>query len=449
MFATTRSLFVLLCLGLLLLPVGAQPPAGGGMDREREEVAANEIPSSNQISALARTIQSPEPDNLVKSDLAAAEKVIKYYLYRLTWDEVQKERDPAKVGTISSIMNEIVGGADNPKLFPRPFVGPPSDQDAAATRQRQVANVQAMTPLFIKHCKVVLQNKAPIARINAARVLAKLAEWGQEPVVDEFIAIINNPAENDVVRHWAFRGLEDLFTLQNSNDIRGRGLFQGAAGAARMNKALGAVYAWLDSRTKLPEAKLQYMKAEEQAGLRYIRRAAARALGASRKPLIVDDRAANKQEGPIAELLNKIVTADAGVQPAPDLRERLDAALAICQLRGDASPSYQPDYIAFHVGKFLIEMGSQANTDKDNKDTPAVNWRYEAHRLKLALDGFVKQKSSGAATGYLSNFMGKADALLKFFDDFATNTDAVKSLSDWLRDNNPPSDSIYKKAGVK
>jgi len=400
---------------------------------------------------MYRFVLSPEVDNVLRTDAerAIVEKVVKYYLYRLTWEEVQQDRDPARVGTIGSIMTDLVGHAESgSRLLPRPFVGQP-DQDQIATRARQLENLKQIAPIIVKHCKVVLQNKQPIARINAARVLAKLAEWGQEPVVDELINIIKHPGEIDAVRLWAFKGLEDIFALAGTNDIRGKGLFQGEKGAARYKAALFAIYDWLNERTKLPDSRLKNMQPAEVNGLRYVRRAAEMALGASRRPLIIDERSAGKQAGPIAELLSRIVTADAGIVPAPSLRERLDASIALGQLRNDLSPSYQPDYAAEKIGRFLTELGAQANADRDNKGVNAFSWPMEAQRLQAALTGFVSQKTSAPTTTYLDNLKPKANALLVFFDNFEKNTDAVKGLNDWLRDNPAPSKEIYKPLGQK
>ena len=231
-----------------------------------EEIADKDIPKSTDINMVYRFALSPEVDNLLKTDAerAIVEKVIKYYLYRLTWEEVQQDRDPAKVGTIGSIMTDVIGNAESSaRLMPRPFVGQP-DQDQLATRQRQLANLQQMTPIFIKHCKVVMQNRQPIARINAAAVLARLAEWGQESAVDELINIIKHKGENDAVRVWAFHGLEEIFTLMGTNDIRAKGLFQGDKGSARYKASLFAVYDWLKDRTNVPAARLENMTADEK-----------------------------------------------------------------------------------------------------------------------------------------------------------------------------------------
>jgi len=453
-FAIKRSmimltLFVFTTSMALSQPAKTPPPP---LDREREEVAEKDIPKSSDINLAARLALSSEPDYVIKSDAERAilEKVIKYYLYRLTWEEVQKDRDPARVGTLGTIMTEIIGTTENsPKLLPRPFVGPPSDQDVAATRNRQLAYVQQVAPMMIKHAKLVMQNKQYIARINGARVLAKLAEWGQEAAVDELINIINHPGEHDAVRHWAFRGLEEVFALNGTNDIRAKNLFQAQGGALRFKNALFAVYDWLNARTKMPASQLQYLRPEEVDAIRMVRRAAERALGASRRPLIVDERAAGKQEGPIAELLNRIVAADASIVPAPHLRERLEATMALCLLRTDFSPSYQPDYSAEQIGTFLTVMGAQANDDMGNKGAMTFGWAAEAQRLSVAISGFAGQKTTAPAAAYLENFKTKVAPLLVFFDDFSKNTDAVKNLADWLRNNPPPSKSVFKPLGQK
>lgn len=454
MFAVKRSILILSLFVFATSIAVSQPPKAqfAPLERDREDVTEKDIPKSADINLTYRLALSSEPDYVIHNaaELATIEKVIKYYLYRLTWEEVQKDRDPAKVGTLGSIMTEIIGTSENsPRLLPRTFVGPPSDQDVAATRKRQLTYVQQVTPIMIKHVKLVMQNKQYIARINGARVLAKLAEWGQESAVDELINIIQHPGEHDAVRLWAFRGLEEAFALNGSNDIRAKELFQSKDGAQRLKNALFAVYDWLNNNTKVPESKLQYLRPEEVDALRYIRRAAERALGASRRPLIVDERSAGKQEGPIAELLTRIIAAEAGVSPAPSPRERLDATLALCQLRTDYSPSYQPDYAAYQMGTFLTDLGAKANADMDNKGAMAFAWPLEAQRLHSAITGFAAQKTTPPAATYLQNFKGKVDLLLVFFDDFTKNTDAVKNLSDWLRNNQPPSKELFKPLGQK
>ncbi|HQR44029.1 MAG TPA: hypothetical protein PLX97_15145, partial [Gemmatales bacterium] len=305
-----------------------------------------------------------------------------------------------------------------------------------------------MTPIFIKYCRVLLQNRNPIARVNAARVLCRLAEWGQEAVVDEFINIIQHPQESDAVRLWAFHGLEAIFLMQGSTDIKAKGLFQSKPGQARLVAALEATYEWLQANTKLPEQKIRYMKADEQAGLRYVRRAAVKALGASHKALIVDDRAGNKQSGSIAQLIGNILSAEAGIVPAPDIRERFAAALALCQIRGEAGSSYNADFAAFQLGSFLTVLGTEINEFK--KGEAAVNGLpYVAQQLRTALDAFKSQRLTGPAASYTKGMYDKALPLLEYIDDFSKNTSAIKDLNDWLRENPPVNKEYIKPLGAK
>lgn len=433
----------------------AQPPAKPNappLTRDREEVAEKDVPRTNDINQVKRYARSTEPDFVIKTDAdrAVVDKVLKYYLFRLTWEEVQRDRDPAKVGTVGTIMSELIGSPpeSQPQLLPSYFQGPPADQDMAAMRTRQLNNVMQMTPIFIKYCKVLLQNQNPIARVNAARVLCRLAEWGQEAVVDEFINIIKHPQESDAVRLWAFHGLEAIFLMQGSSDIKAKGLFQSKPGQARLVAALEATYEWLQANTKLPEQKIRYMKADEQAGLRYVRRAAVKALGASHKALIVDDRAGNKQSGSIAQLIGNILSAEAGIVPAPDIRERFAAALALCQIRGEAGSSYNADFAAYQLGSFLTVLGTEINEFK--KGEAAVNGLpYVAQQLRTALDAFKSQRLTGPAASYTKGMYDKALPLLEYIDDFSKNTSAIKDLNDWLRENPPVNKEYIKPLGAK
>jgi hypothetical protein len=285
-----------------------------------------------------------------------------------------------------------------------------------------------------------LQNKELSARINAARVLVRLAEWGREEAVDELVRVIKNPQESDAVRVHAFQGLEEIFALTETNDIRANGLFATAAGQERFRNAVAAVLDWLEPHTKMTETQLVHLKPEEVAAIRYIRRAAERALGASKYPLLVDNRNEGKQVGKIADLLVRIVGNDGSISPAPDMRERIDAAQALCQLRSSHSPSYQADFVAGVLARFLADLGSFYNQDNDHKYLP---WRYDADRLNRALAAFGTQHG----TSYVKSVLAAAKPLLEHFDDNAKNPTAVETFANWVSNNQPGSKEVYKPVG--
>jgi hypothetical protein len=450
-----RKLVVTACLAAPLALVSAQqtppakkdaappaqpdfPPLTGGELRLEDKDAA----TSADLQKTTRFANSTDPENTATAgDRPVLDKVVKYYLYRLTWEEVQESRDPQRVGTIPQIMNDIIGGPDvttTYRLLPRIDTRNLNEPEEVARRNRQLAFVQLVTPSYLQYSREVLKNQTPIARVNAARVLAKLAEFGREEVVTDLVRIIKHPKESNAVRHWAFVGLEEIFSLVGTNDPRARGLFQSKDGPERLTAALTAVYEWLDANTKVQADKLQFISTAEQDGLRYVRRSAARALGAGRRPLIVDDRPNNQQAGPVADLLTRIVAADSSISPPPTLRERLDASLALAQLQ--ASPSYQPDYAAFQIANFLVAFGTEANEGHNN-----FAWAYESSRLRSAFDTFSRR----ANNQYVTNFVVAARPLTDYLDNRQNAPDAVQRMASWVRDNRPANQQVYKQAEAR
>ena len=131
----------------------------------------------------------------------------------------------------------------------------------------------------------------------------------------------------------------------------------------------------------------------------------------------------------------------------PDIRERLDASLALCQLRFSFGPSYQADFAAGAVAKFLVELGKLANDDKDRK---YLAWQLQADHLKRGLDLLAQQANLPNATAaYITALAAAAKPLLEYFDDAAKNPTAVQAFAGWLQDNQPAAKEIYKPLGQK
>jgi hypothetical protein len=408
------------------------------------KVDDKQIPAQRETSMVARFASSNDVDAKPQTDAdrAAIDKVIKYDLYRLTWESVITVRDPARYGTIPSIMSELLGNElDNvhSKVFPPIPRSAAQDQEETDKRMRQKAYVQILAPSVVQHARAVLQNKEISARINATRVLARLAEWGREEAVDDLVRVIKNPQESDAVRVHAFQGLEAIFALTESNDLRANGLFATQAGQERFRSAVAAVLAWLEAHTNMTNVQLVYLSKEEIAAIAYIRRAAERALGAAKYPLLVDNRNEGKQVGKIADLLARIVAGDASISPTPDMRERIDAAQALCQLRASHSPSYQADYAAGVLARFLADLGSFCNQQNHGY----LGWQNEADRMNRALTTFATQHG----TAYAKSVLAAAKPLLEHFDDANKNPTAVETFANWVSNNQPSSKEVYKPLG--
>jgi hypothetical protein len=415
------------------------PPLTG----DELKIDDKQVPSIREVNMLARFAVSNEPDARPQTDAdrAVIDKVVKYDLYRLTWESVVTVRDPQR-GTIPIIMAELLGNELNnvqSKVFPPIPRSPAADQDATDQRNRQRAYVQILAPYVLQHARAVLQNKEISARVNAARVLARLAEWGREEAVDELVRIIKHPQESDAVRVFAFQGLEEIFALHETDDFRANGLFANQAGQERFRTAVAAVLDWLEAHTNMSAAQLQHLRPEEVAAIRYVRRAAERALGAAKYPLLVDNRNEGKQSGKIADLLVRIVSNDGSISPTPDVRERIDAAQALCQLRSSHSPSYQADFVAGVLARFLADLGSFYNQGNEKY----LAWQYDSNRLNLALMAFGKHHG----TGYVNSVLAAAKPLLEHFDDVAKNPTAIETFANWVSNNQPSSKEVYKPLG--
>ena len=251
-----------------------------------------------------------------------------------------------------------------------------------------------MAELFTKQViaralDVETQSQKPIARINAARllariveqntdagetradVLARLAGTNQGDLADALSAIIKDPGQNDGARFWAFRALRLMLALpQPTPPMLPRD---------KEEAALGTVLKFLKDRNKpFPPGAAQ----EEIDGFRYLRREAIAALAQCRYPTLTD------KSRPTFVLLK--VAARDGVAPEPGVAERVEAAIGVAHAQPafDKDKDYQPDYAAHQLGLFVADFVGRYGEDKQaNPDGPAAQpWKVQASRLIEALE---------------------------------------------------------------
>ena len=87
-------------------------------------------------------------------------------------------------------------------------------------------------------------------------------------------------------------------------------------------------------------------------------------------------------ERPTAWVLLRVVAED-GFQPEPSLAEQVAAAVGVCHLHSKELEQYNPDYVAYHVGRFLVDFAALYNNKApDEKKQP---WKIYAHHLSNAL----------------------------------------------------------------
>jgi hypothetical protein len=279
----------------------------------------------------------------------------------------------------------------------------------------------------------VVKNPQIIVRVNAAMLLAAVAETGCEETTDILVELIKDPAENEGVKFWAFRGLKDFFRLgaiDNLDPFRDR------------DREARCVQALLDYLGHKP-ALAANAAPEELAAVSYIRGEAVAALGESRAP--GETRVINKQrvvQRQTALALLRVLDKE-GVSPPPDLAEQVAAAIGICHLRYRLCDEYQVDYAAHQVGKFIVDFIQRRNNEQLKKN---YAWKANALRLSDALDA-LKADASGPPVNEHAAYVGKiadqSNRLLREVID--AKTDPVPNdLATWLDGNPPKSASLYK-----
>lgn len=358
------------------------------------------------------------------------ERVLRYLIYRLTWENIHDGRDTV---TTREIMEGTPGaGVDGIfEAFPPPtFSRQADDPEEAARRDRQRKYLNEMRGYATHYLREVLGNRLLIARLNAAIVLHRFAQYGQEEVADEFLWILENPNEHDAIKHWAVKGIGELFNqVKNPKDPK------------RMDRCALAVYSWLENKTKLPPTLVAELSEPEQDAVRYLRREAIRVLAAYRRPVIVEDAKANVREGPVAALLVRIMNnAEGTISPSASLTERKEAAEALCNLQHKRSETYQPDYVVYQVARFIAVLGAEADRDRSRT---AQRWKAFAAHLKVAWDNLGDDLKNTPHAQYIKRLEGRVNPVLEYIFDESKSANSVPELNEFLANNPPKSNDVF------
>jgi hypothetical protein len=200
-----------------------------------------------------------------------------------------------------------------------------------------------------------LPTAKPVARVNAARTLARLTELGQGDLADTFVEVLHTPLKQeqgrDGVRYYILHGMLDLLSLPPQMPP----LFS-------EDKVTLALLEFLDQP---PLATGATATPEEIEGFRILRREAVRALAQTHAPALPGVKDMTKQP---AMWLARFAGNDQRIQPPPSLSERFEASLGLARMRPNKKmPNYQADYAAEQIGRFLEAFGNAANGSREEK----------------------------------------------------------------------------------
>ena len=396
----------------------SQPPATGQSAGEGQE-RLNPDKNWNNDAAEARQFEQIRKGAAQANNPELLDHAAQWYAYRLTHTEYQEPKGSFQGMhyLVKDALDQIVD-LRNPK---RPASG------------AQRTYMEEFGKRFTAHLREVAKNPKIIARLNAAIILARLATTGQGNAVDVLVEIIQDPKENDGVKLYALRGLRELFASGHGDSP--------FTDKAREARVINALLEYVVHRPALPREA----PPEEVAAVDYVRAEAIAALGQTLYPAGVNVvKKVVHIERPTAWVLLHVVRKD-GFQPEPSLAEQVAAAVGVCHLHSKELEQYNPDYVAYHVGRFLVDFAALYNNKApDEKKQP---WKIYAHHLSNALTIMKSELANPPASehsAYVAKLAEQADRLLSPIQKGSTTNPQPNDLSAWLDQNPPKNKAVYK-----
>jgi hypothetical protein len=345
---------------------------------------------------------SIEADPKDKEHAAAIDAAARYATTRFLWDLYQK--DPGKIDRVYQDFDKDV-------------------VTILRNKDKTKSVAQLFTRQVIAHAKEVLNDGRPIAQVNAARVLARLADLEQGELTDTLVEIVKGPKSSEAVKYYAFRGLLNLLEKPAPAPPD-----PPVVNKAQEGKAVAALVEFIQRKVSFTQGTPR----QEVDGYRVVRREAVRALAQVRSPVAGTARP--------ALVLLRVVGRDQGVVPEPRLDERLEAAVGVARMKSAGAAGYQPDYAAGVLGRFVVEFINAANgNSKEGKAALRSRpWRIDAARLGEALEAL----KADTKDKYVENVVRLA--LPRLAEVEGGKQADPTALNTWLAGNEPPHKELFK-----
>lgn len=418
MFSRSEACAVAATLALFAVSAVAAPgdslrPPPGSTDAF---LGGQELKLTIKDNGLLRELRDGGVAGMGAPEQALIAKQAKWWVYRLTWSEVQnpKKGSPGVAdlhqGVRDSLMLDIRGR-------PGKTLNKVQEEYLRQLAKEMIADIQ----------EVLKKNGKLIVRVNAVLMLAQIAETHQEEVADTLVEILSSNAENTGVKNAAIRGLQTLlswFSDPNNKPMNPK----------REAACILALNGFIAQKPALDKAPV-----EEVNGYRYVRRQAIRALASARGPAVPGSK---DSKGRTALWLTRVIRND-GISPAPDIREQVEAFISLCKLQPKLDKDYQPDYAALQMARFLVEMIARYNKDRLAREE-GIPWMIYFARVNDALDEFQATSKNAPAknAAFVADFVKLAkEAIQPIVEKSADGKTA--SLDTWLRQAKPPSSTLF------
>ena len=308
-------------------------------------------------------------------------------------------------------------------------------------------------PACVESIKQILERDVkaePGAVINAAMMLQQLGKLKQANINNYLIDLVKYEKYHDAIRVYAFKGLREAMpVLVQPSDLEldlNDKAFQ--ARVARDVKVVEALTTYIEK-----PIKVNNMSAEEIAAVRFVRREAISALANAGSPAVLafptkGTRKATLQ-GPVAPTLMRVLTPKTELLPTPNLTEKIEAAVGLCNMKYPNMPEYNKDVAVYLVGQTLVEFVREYNKDRGNftgvgvaRTIPYLGWKTDSRRLEAGLKELAKDKASPSAQGLEARAKVVLDSIIKH-----EAPDRIAELQTFVDSIRPKAGNVFKTVG--
>jgi hypothetical protein len=425
MLARCVTRFLVIALALVVCTAGFADRAGAQAYGQLESLAALKANHSKYFAQLSRLKSGQAQPNA--NDKDALDAQAKFLLYRFS-------------------LEPIYNNPNNGFLkYQKDFIDFIDQVERAENKKGNREFVRQISPVLKTRFNDLLTQDMQVYRIaivNVAPMLPHAARLKDEAIGNYLAEILGErgdkgPNMHDLVKLFAARGLREFFPVVT---------LEATPLAAADVKRRDRDVRYVDALVKFIERKRGDKLSDlEQNAIRYLRREAIEALAMAQSPAVLVEN--NKVEGPIAPTLLRVLSPKGGLDPAPGLSERLDAAVGICQLNYAKSPTYQPETGVYLVGALVKDFAMAYNKDlAKNPKQHELHWKIKAKLMELALTNLTKNAKNHAVAPHAKKVADGATPLLKSMQTFnQVNAAELQLFSKMLSSIPPaPADLVYK-----